>query len=181
MREKLARGDNLGKNTFSPQRSRAPSKPQLTSPDITFYSCEICTNIVQSINPGSKCDLLCCNKKLKIIRPIKDQDVAKKISLDYKIMGGYNSNVIKVYWKEKKEGIKVKWIYLRTFTGGQIKYVNKNKKSFVFALADEDAYVYCDESPCLECTFRCKRGFEIYAYIEKIGLVKMPIDRMQHN
>ena len=70
---------------------------------------------------------------------------------------------------------------MKTFTGGQIKYLNSSKKSVIFALADEDAYVYCDENPCLECTFRCKRGFEIYAYFKLIGLIKVPLDKMKAN
>jgi hypothetical protein len=48
----------------------------------------------------------------------------------------------------------------------------------VFALADTDAFCYCDEDPCLECVFRCKRGFTVYAYSEGTGLLEMPLDRM---
>ena len=36
----------------------------------------------------------------------------------------------------------------------------------LFALADEDAYVYCDKDVCLECTFMCKRGFVFYVGVE---------------
>ena len=45
-------------------------------------------------------------------------------------------------------------------------------------MADEDAFAYCDKDPCVECTFRCKRGMEIYAYVENIGLIVLPLDRM---
>ena len=48
----------------------------------------------------------------------------------------------------------------------------------MFGCADEDAFAYCDKNPCVECTFRCKRGMEIYAYVENLGLVVMPLDRM---
>lgn len=48
----------------------------------------------------------------------------------------------------------------------------------VFALADTDAFAYCDEDPCLECVFRCKRGFVIYIYEEETGLVEIPLDKM---
>ena len=48
----------------------------------------------------------------------------------------------------------------------------------MFGFADEDAFAYCDKNPCVECTFRCKRGMEIYAYVENLGLVVMPLDRM---
>ena len=48
----------------------------------------------------------------------------------------------------------------------------------VFALADTDAFCYCDEDPCLECVFRCKRGFTAYIYDPKAGLVELPLDMM---
>jgi len=48
----------------------------------------------------------------------------------------------------------------------------------IFPLADEDAYAYCGQSPCLECVFRCKRGFILYAYLSGVGLAELPIDRM---
>ena len=32
--------------------------------------------------------------------------------------------------------------------------------------------------PCLECTFRCKRDFAIYVWNRKLGLFKMPMDKM---
>lgn len=109
-------------------------------------------------------------------------EVSDEVLIDYKITGGYNENAVEVFWKIKNETMAIEWIYLKTFTGGQLKYVtNPKKTSFVFALADEDSYVYCDEDPCLECTFRCKRGFEIYAHIKGKGLVKIQLERMHAN
>lgn len=58
-------------------------------------------------------------------------------------------------------------------------YHQKKWPPIVFALADEDAFAYCDKNPCVECTFRCKRGMEIYAYVDNIGLVILPLDRME--
>lgn len=125
---------------------------------------------------------MCCNKKMELLTTKDPSEVSDDILIDYKITGGYNENVVEVFWKIKSETISVEWVYLRTFTGGQLKYVtNPKKTSFVFALADEDAYVYCDEDPCLECTFRCKRGFEIYVYIKDKVLVKIPLERMHAN
>jgi hypothetical protein len=109
-------------------------------------------------------------------------EFSDEVLIDYKIIGGYNENVVEVFWKIRKEGISIEWIYLKTFTGGQLKYVtNAQKTSFVFALADEDAYVYCDEDPCLECIFGCKRGFEIYVHIKEKGLIRIPLERMHAN
>ena len=71
------------------------------------------------------------------------------------------------------------WIYLKTFTGGYLKYVSSEKRPpMVFALADTDAFAYCDEDPCLECVFRCKRGFIIYVYDSRAGLIEVPLDKM---
>lgn len=125
---------------------------------------------------------MCCDEKMEILSTKNPSEVSDDIIIDYKITGGYNENVVEVFWKIRNEAICVEWIYLRTFTGGQLKYVtNPKKTSFVFALADEDAYVYCDEDPCLECTFRCKRGFEIYVYIKDKAIVKIPLERMHAN
>lgn len=120
---------------------------------------------------------------MKRLDSINAEEIKDKILINYRIVGGFNDNAIEVSWKivEEKEHDSIEWIYIKTFTGGQLKYVtNPTKTSFIFALADEDAYVYCDEDPCLECTFRCKRGFEIYAYL-KSSLIKIPIERMQAN
>lgn len=125
---------------------------------------------------------MCCNERIEPLKTKAPSEVSNEVLIDYKIIGGYNENVVEVFWKIKKEAVSVEWIYLKTFTGGQLKYVtNPKKTSFVFAMADEDAYVYCDEDPCLECTFRCKRGFEIYVQIKGQGLIKIPLERMHAN
>lgn len=124
----------------------------------------------------------CCNSTIKELVPINVAEIKEKVLIDYRIVGGYNDNAIEVSWEivDKKNHERMEWIYIKTFTGGQIKYaVNTLKNSFLFALADEDAYVYCDEDPCLECTFRCKRGFTIFAYLKNGGLIRIPIERMK--
>ena len=125
---------------------------------------------------------MCCNEKMESLDSKDTSEVLDDVLIDYKITGGYNENAVKVFWKIKNKIISLEWIYLKTFTGGQLKYVTNSKKtSFVFAMADEDAYAYCDEDPCLECTFRCKRGYEIYIFIKEMGLVKIPLERMNSN
>lgn len=172
----------MDKHSFSPQRSRATTKPKVVCPQIAFYRCDKCQTIVQLVESGDDMQLTCCNTFMHRLQEKEAGGVSLKVDIDYKIMGGYNKNVVEVFWREKDEDTVVKWICLKTFTGNQIKYVTEHqKKSFVFALADEDAYVYCDEDPCIECTFRCKRGFEIYAYVQMVGLLKISIDRMHPN
>ena len=98
------------------------------------------------------------------------------IVLDYAIVGGYNNNAVKLVWDIDRPGCSLAWAALKTFTGVQLSYVMPKKRSpLVFALADEDAYAYCDEDPCLECIFMCKRGFVFLAYVEGFGLV--PLER----
>ncbi|MFR1640014.1 MAG: hypothetical protein ACLSVD_13165 [Eggerthellaceae bacterium] len=70
-------------------------------------------------------------------------------------------------WRISDDRFRIQWIALKTFTGSQLKYVLPKKRSpLLFALADEDAYVYCDKDVCLECTFMCKRGFVFYVGVE---------------
>ena len=100
------------------------------------------------------------------------------MELSYQITGGYNDNAVQVFF-DMEEGHELEWLYLKTFTGGYMKYIGPGKRSpCVFALADEDAFSYCDEDPCLECTFWCKRGFVVYGYVSKLGLVEMPLDQV---
>lgn len=151
-------------------------------PQIIFYHCRHCGSVFQAFNPREGVLPMCCNERMEILESKAPSEVLDKVLIDYKITGGYNENVVEVFWEIKKETVCIEWIYLKTFTGGQLKYVtNPKKTSFIFAMADEDAYVYCDEDPCLECTFRCKRGFEIYACIKGKGLIKIPLERMNAN
>ena len=85
---------------------------------------------------------------------------------------------MKVSWKFIDPGQELEWLYLKTYTGGYMKYIIPGKRPpVVFALADEDAFCYCDEDPCLECTFWCKRGFIIYGYVKGLGLIEAPLDK----
>lgn len=106
------------------------------------------------------------------------EDLPEGVFLDYSIVGGYNNNAVELSWRIDDPAYSLQWAALKTFTGMQLKYVTPKKRSpLIFALADEDAYVYCDESPCLECIFMCKRGFVLYARISGLGIVKIPLTR----
>ena len=174
------------KQTFSARRCRDGKKPLWeTCPDVKFYQCDTCGALYPVTtygDAGKESEVHCCGKKLE---PLVAQDYDDEkgldggIKLSYKIVGGYNDNAIRVAWSEPTYTWKPKWIYMKTFVGGYLKYIADNKKSpMVFALADTDAFCYCDRDPCVECTFRCKRGFIIYYYGDDIGLVQIPIDKM---
>ncbi|PKM60472.1 MAG: hypothetical protein CVU99_07995 [Firmicutes bacterium HGW-Firmicutes-4] len=165
---------------FGIKRSRKTTKPKVVCPEIQFYECDHCKSIIQIIGDPTDDFIYCCKRKINQLLPIDAGEIQAAATINYRIIGGYNENAIEVSWQIIEQKDSIEWVYIKTFTGGQIKYVtNLSKTSFIFALADEDAYVYCDEDPCLECTFRCKRGFEIFAYLKNSGLIKIPIERMQ--
>lgn len=164
---------------FGPRRSRETTKPRCACPPLFFYACNVCGNMYQNLSGRKSASLACCNEVMQELPVLQAEDVRHAIHIDYKITGGYNENAVEVYWQICDPSMQVRWVYLRTFTGGMLKYaVHPEKHSFIFALADEDAYVYCDEDPCLECTFRCKRGFEIYIALNGNMLVCLPLEKM---
>lgn len=186
---------------YSPTRTHATWKPRVTSAHIPYFHCTECGAVVQGIdgavdnqliNDGERSlifepsyahveyQLTCCGKPMEQLQPITAAEVEDRFKLNYQIMGGLNNNCVKIDWRSVDSTCKPRWFALKTFTGVMTKYVSPKKwPPIVFALADEDAFAYCDKNPCVECTFRCKRGMEIYAYVDNIGLVILPLDRME--
>lgn len=167
---------------FGPRRCRDTRKPLASQcPEAVFYRCKSCKGLFTATGGLAAEDkkILCCGEEAERLVPA-DAGVAREfLELSYQITGGYNDNAVKVSWKAKGQEYVPQWIYLKTFTGGYLKYLTREKRSpMVFALADTDAFCYCDEDPCLECVFRCKRGFMVYAYSEGTGLLEMPLDKM---
>lgn len=100
----------------------------------------------------------------------------------YAIVGGFNSNAITVEVSDiDREQHDLDWIALLTFTGCQITYLRPGKSGYVFALADEDAYVYCDKDPCEECVFKCKNGFVLYLHCVQHGIFSLPLSPRSKN
>lgn len=167
---------------YGPKRCRDTRKPPASQcPEVAFYRCEECGTLFPVT--GSKAleekEIFCCKNKTKRLVPSTPAQAENKIIVSYQITGGYNDNAVQVFWKAEKPEFAPEWIYLKTFTGGYLKYVAETKRPpMVFALADTDAFAYCDEDPCLECVFRCKRGFVIYIYSRGAGLVHLPLDKM---
>lgn len=188
--------------TFSARRCRDTRKPLADQcPDVSFYRCPDCgalfpvtggraadgktpkgtapDNAVPKEGGPSGFEIVCCGRKAEWLKPVSAEAVKERVKLTYQITGGYNDNAVRVSWRAAKKEYDPEWIYLKTFTGGYLKYVTDTKRSpMVFALADTDAFAYCDEDPCLECVFRCKRGFVIYVYSGEVGLVEIPLDKM---
>lgn len=170
--------------TFGPRRCRDARKLPLDQcVEVRFYRCSSCGSIFHENGLHLKDKhLTCCGTETEPLKSIsiqKAQQLCPQVSIDYKIVGGYNDNAVQVFWNRTDVTVRPSWIYLKTFTGGYIKYLSEAKRPpMIFALADMDAFSYCDKSPCLECTFRCKRGFELYAYIGTVGLILVPLDNM---
>lgn len=172
---------------YSVTRTRATWKPRVIESDLPFFQCSTCGNTYQGITgrlpgiyTGTGRTLVaeppytrdmhtapsCCGNGMRPMNPIDINRLPNDIELDYRILGGYNNNVVECSWRITSDRYDIAWAALKTFTGTQMKYVLPGKRPpLLFALADEDAYVYCDESPCLECTFMCKRGFVLYVGI----------------
>lgn len=167
---------------FGPRRCRDTRKPrEYECPDVVFYRCEVCGALfpVTGGQALEEKEIQCCGKRAVRLIPKGQEEVKDRIRVDYQITGGYNDNAVRVSWKMESFKMHPEWIYLKTFTGGYLKYINDTKRSpLVFALADTDAFAYCDEDPCLECVFRCKRGFIIYVYEKEAGLIQVPLDKM---
>lgn len=167
---------------FGPRRCRDTRKPrEFECPDVVFYRCPVC-GALYPVTGGTALEekeILCCSRRAERLVPVEGETVEDRIKVTYQITGGYNDNAVRVSWKMASPKLHPEWIYLKTFTGGYLKYVREDKRPpMVFALADTDAFAYCDEDPCLECVFRCKRGFIIYVYDREAGLVAVPLDKM---
>ncbi len=167
---------------FGSRRCRDTMKPLASQcPEVAFYRGMECGALfpVTGGKGAEEKEIVCCGQKARRLEPVDSETAGSQIQVTYQITGGYNDNAVRVSWKCPSPKDHPEWIYLKTFTGGYLKYVSSEKRPpMVFALADTDAFAYCDEDPCLECVFRCKRGFIIYVYDSRAGLIEVPLDKM---
>ncbi|MCD8018437.1 MAG: hypothetical protein LUF92_02285 [Clostridiales bacterium] len=170
--------DKEEKFRFGHLRCREIRKPSVTCPPVYFYRCEHCGSLFFSMAGEGKTPI-CCEKPMEEMVPQAADAYEPEVRLSYQIFGSVNENAVRASWECDDWKEKPVWVWLRTFTGGQLKYTTQRKRSpILFGLADEDAYAYCDKDPCVECTFCCKRGFGLYYYFEKRGLIYLPLERM---
>ena len=166
------------KYRFGHLRCKETRKPSVFAPPVQFLHCPVCGNLVASIREITG-EMSCCGHSMEVLKPHAPEAFEEEIRLSYLIFGSLNENAVRAIWECRDEAEKPVWIWLRTFSGGQIKYLKPGKESpVIFGLADEDAYAYCDKDPCVECTFRCKRGFGLYFYFERRGVIYLPLERM---
>ncbi len=177
---------------FGPTRSRATWKPRVSASDLAFFKSDPTEWVALGLHGTAPCryadptersselqpDYLFMEPPCADIEALRAEpadDASDRLS--HRIVGGFENSAIQVFWTET-DACPPRWIALKTFTGIQVKYVQPGKKPpVVFALADEDAYCYCNESPCKQCSFNCKSGFIVYAFYDDIGLVRHDIER----
>lgn len=163
---------------FGHLRCRETRKPSVFAPPVHFFRCPVCKTPVLWMGemPGA---VSCCNRPAELLALHAQEELEGRIRLSYQIIGSLNENAIRAAWECTGEEGQPVWIWLRTFSGGQLKYIKPGTRPpVIFGLAGEDAYAYCDKDPCVECTFRCKRGFGLYFYFENQGVIHLPLDRM---
>lgn len=148
--------------SYSPFRSTVTFKPQAQSPQVTIFHCPQCGNTFQALGYGEHTTPHCCGNATKWLEPVQEENSPQGYKITYSIVGGLNYDAVQIHW-HCPEGITPAWILLKTYTGSYIRYLTPKKKApMIFALADEDAYVYCDKKVCERCTFRCKLGFSVF-------------------
>lgn len=184
-----------GAKEFSITRTRSSFKPRVNEEDIPFFD-DGFGNVLVGLQ-GCRGVELTDNPPIEVrhmpyahlneqtgeptCAPIAlacEADLPQGCELDYQINGGFNNNCIIVTWDDTAEH-RLEWVMMKTFTGAQMKYaLPKKRNRMVFALADEDAFVYCNKEPCVECGFRCKNGFVLYAGFKDFGVVRKPVERI---
>lgn len=101
--------------------------------------------------------------------------------IDFEFVGGFSNNAMQVTWKEDDQD-PLLWLALKTFTGIQVQYLTQGRQQpIMFGFAQNDAYCYCDYTPCKECVFRCKHGFVLYAYFQHSGLARISCNRIKED
>ena len=102
--------------------------------------------------------------------------------MGFVVFGGFENSSVRITVDRGNHPMqpehRIEWIYLRTYQGGQLKYLpEKSRSAAHFSFADEDAYVYCDREICRmgreHCQFECKRGMTAYAFCSVHGLIKL--------
>ncbi|MEA5002509.1 MAG: desulfoferrodoxin family protein [Christensenella sp.] len=153
-----------------------------------FYRCSVCGTVVVRISPldvastDSQGGGHCCDQPMERLEICPDTSPDAAHGMRFCIFGGFANNTIRIEVDGGNhpmgEDHCIEWIYLRTFQGGQMKVLPKKKDSAaLFAMAEEDAYAFCDREICRmgweTCHFQCKRGHIAYAYCNVHGLKRL--------
>lgn len=174
-------------------------RPPFRTGEPVFYRCPNCGSLTVRNTPAEasgavqapqqqmlpSCAVTCCGRILEPLVPHSEENPEGEHAIDFTVFGGFEENALRVLVGGGSHPMqpdhRIEWIYVRTFQGGQLKYLPaRGRAAAVFAFGDEDAYVYCDRSICRmgkeHCQFCCKRGNVIYAYCSLHGLIRLEMD-----
>ena len=106
--------------------------------------------------------------------PARRGDDQARYKIHYAFVGGKRHHCVALRVEDRTEGPHdIEWLYVRSYTGGQIRFIREGEEAeALLAMAEDDAYMFCQNDPCIECAFACKVGFEFYAYSTSEGLIK---------
>jgi len=182
----------LNKQSTYGTRSKISHRPQFMCAEPRFFMCRHCGNLMiqQTMQAKRKKEteksgvlITCCGQKMNRLVAHTENTYDEQHVPEYTIKGGFANNAIEVRIGHTNhvmtEEHHIEWVYLYTFQGGQLKHLNATQEPKVtFAMAEEDAFVYCDRPICKmsqgegNCMFRCKRNMVVYAYCNLHGLWK---------
>ncbi|MCZ9147238.1 desulfoferrodoxin family protein [Escherichia albertii] len=165
-------------------RIKNSTKPAFIQREPVFYHCSHCGQFfIQPGNNNNEMQHRCCSETMEILHAKNtdtDTPLAKEHRPQMTISGGFESNTLSVCTgmppHSMTEEHHLAWIYIYTFQGGQFKFLQPGDiPEATFALAEKDAYVYCDRRLCKgsKCKFNCKRGFTAYCWCNQHGLWKL--------
>jgi len=163
-------------------RIKNSTKPSFIQREPTFYRCPQCGQVFVTVNTRSDdTQIHCCGTALSALIAHTASDALAEQHLPLMtISGGFESNTLTVNVGASphpmEESHHLDWIYLYTFEGGQFKFLRPTDLPEArFALAGNDAYVYCDRPVCKgsKCKFNCKRGFTAWCWCNQHGLWKV--------
>ena len=153
-------------------KSTNKAQPVRITSDVAIYTNESKTDFIWDMSEAPS-QTLSKNGETYTRLAVK-QASESSYQIDYARRGAKNHGVVtvKVLDQEGEVANDVLWIVLRGYTGNQIRTFYEGRKAeTVFALAEEDAFMFCTADPCLECNFACLVGIEIYAYSKSQVLI----------
>lgn len=153
-------------------KSTNKAQPVRITSDVAIYTNESKTDFIWDMSEAPS-QTLSKNEETYTRLAVK-QASESSYQIDYARRGAKNHGVVtvKVLDQEGEVANDILWIVLRGYTGNQIRTFYEGRKAeTVFALAEEDAFMFCTADPCLECNFACLVGIEIYAYSKSQGLI----------
>jgi hypothetical protein len=153
-------------------KSTNKAQPVRITSDVAIYTNESKTDFIWDMSEAPS-QTLSKNGETYTRLAVK-QASESSYQIDYARRGAKNHGVVtvKVLDQEGEVANDILWIVLRGYTGNQIRTFYEGRKAeTVFALAEEDAFMFCTADPCLECNFACLVGIEIYAYSKSQGLI----------